>query len=67
MQAIDKAKFIDLGGVKQFVMIRSLDRTNPILLLLHGGTSESAHFAKFNAQLEEEKADHASKIQIALC
>ena len=54
MQAIDKAKFIDLGGVKQFVMIRSLDRTNPILLLLHGGTSESAHFAKFNAQLEED-------------
>ncbi len=54
VQAIDEAKFIEIGGVKQFIMIRGLDSTNPILLLLHGGTSESAHFAKFNAALKED-------------
>ena len=51
---IDEAKFIDIGGVKQFIMIRGQVSNNPVLLLLHGGTSESAHFAKFNAALEED-------------
>ncbi len=51
---IHKTTFIEIGGIKQFIMIRGLDSNNPILLLLHGGTSESAHFAKFNAALEED-------------
>jgi pimeloyl-ACP methyl ester carboxylesterase len=43
---------IDIGGVSQFVMIRGVNIQNPILLLLHGGNTETAHFAKFNKDLE---------------
>ena len=50
---INKTDFIEIGGVKQFVIIRSFDTSNPVLLLLHGGTTEIAHFVKFNHDLEK--------------
>ena len=49
----DETLHIPIGGVKQFIMIRGEDSTNPVLLLLHGVTSETAHFAKFNQPLEK--------------
>ena len=39
---------LEFGGVEQYIMIRSMNIENPVLLLLHGGTSETAHFVKFN-------------------
>ena len=50
---IDETLHILIGGVKQFIMIRGEDRINPVLLLLHGGTTETPHFAKFNQPLEK--------------
>jgi len=50
---IDEAKFITLGNAKQFVIIRGENQKNPLLLLLHGGTTETAHFVKFNKALEK--------------
>ncbi len=50
---IDESKFIKLGDVNQFLIIRSDNIENPILLLLHGGTTETAHFIKFNHDLEK--------------
>ena len=50
---IDETLHIPIGGVKQFIMIRGEDVMNPVLLLLHGGTTETAHFAKFNQPLEK--------------
>ncbi len=50
---IDETKFIEIGGVKQFIMIRGEDINNPVLLLLHGGTVETAHFSKFNHPIEK--------------
>ena len=50
---IDEAKFITLGNAKQFVIIRGENQKNPLLLLLHGGSTETAHFVKFNKALEK--------------
>jgi pimeloyl-ACP methyl ester carboxylesterase len=45
---------LQLGGVQQYLIIRGMNIENPVLLLLHGGTSETAHFVKFNHALEED-------------
>ncbi len=50
---INESKFIKLGDVSQFLIIRSENIENPVLLLLHGGTTETAHFVKFNHDLEK--------------
>ena len=50
---INESKFIKLGNVNQFLIIRSDNIKNPVLLLLHGGTTETAHFIKFNHNLEK--------------
>ncbi len=50
---INESKFIKLGNVNQFLIIRSDNIQNPVLLLLHGGTTEIAHFIKFNYNLEK--------------
>ena len=36
-RGIDTSEYVTLNGVEQFVRIRSRDKTNPILLNLHGG------------------------------
>ncbi len=36
-QGIDRAEMVRIGGIDQFVSIRSRDRRNPVLLVLHGG------------------------------
>src|SRR3954466_6459338 len=33
---IDERGYVRLGGVRQWVQIRGADRTNPVLLMLHG-------------------------------
>jgi len=50
---IHEARYITLGNVNQFVIIRGEDIKNPVLLILHGGTTETAHFIKFNSPLEK--------------
>lgn len=50
---IDESAFLNIGNVEQFVLIRSKNIDNPVLLLLHGGNTETPHFAKFNKDLEK--------------
>jgi pimeloyl-ACP methyl ester carboxylesterase len=35
--AIDEQKFVQIGGIPQWISVRSRHRGNPILLVLHGG------------------------------
>lgn len=35
--AIDEASFVTIGGIPQWISIRGEDRTNPVLVILHGG------------------------------
>jgi pimeloyl-ACP methyl ester carboxylesterase len=38
---IDKGTFVPLGGLEQWVSIRGEDRSNPVLLVVHGGPGEA--------------------------
>lgn len=39
--AIQEARYVSIGGVDQWVSIRGQDRTNPIILVVHGGPGGS--------------------------
>ncbi len=54
MQPINQSKFITLGEVQQYLIIRGQNSEKPVLLILHGGTSETAHFVTFNHALEKD-------------
>jgi hypothetical protein len=36
-KGVDEASYVSIGGIKQWVTIRGEDRSNPVLLFLHGG------------------------------
>jgi pimeloyl-ACP methyl ester carboxylesterase len=38
---IDQTSFVPLGGLEQWISIRSEDRSNPVLLIVHGGPGEA--------------------------
>src|SRR5438105_5309341 len=38
--AIDDARYVEIGGIQQWVTIRGEDRKNPVVLFLHGGPGD---------------------------
>jgi pimeloyl-ACP methyl ester carboxylesterase len=52
---IDEAKYLQIGGIEQWVTIRGEDRANPVVLVLHGGPGDATNpwgYAGFRAWLK---------------
>jgi len=39
--SIQEERFVTLGGLEQWITIRGADRTNPVLLVVHGGPGDA--------------------------
>jgi proline iminopeptidase len=54
-QRVEEAGFVALGGIEQWVTIRGDDRSNPVLLHVHGGPGIA--FSAFTAEFAAYEAD----------
>lgn len=53
---IQKTDYIIIGGIEQYIQIRGEDRSNPIIIMLHGGPGNAMAFYSYYWQTELEKA-----------
>ena len=53
--SIAEMKYVNIDGTRQFVLVRGVNKNNPVLLVVHGGPGISmlTHHRNFNAELEQ--------------
>ena len=47
--SIDDARYVEIGGLEQWVTIRGEDRSNPVLLFVHGGPGDATNLWSYAA------------------
>ncbi|MBC7895725.1 MAG: alpha/beta hydrolase [Cytophagaceae bacterium] len=53
---IDESRYVTIGGIEQYITIRGEDRSNPVLLFLHGGPGDATNpwgYAAFRSWLKQ--------------
>ena len=56
--AINSLEEITLGGLKQWIFIRGADKSNPVMIFLHGGPGASAPGMPSSRTLDDELIKH---------
>lgn len=44
---VDEGMFINLGGQEQYVLVRGADKSNPVIVFLHGGPSSPESYVNY--------------------
>lgn len=53
---VDESRFVDAGGIEQWITIRGEDKANPVVLFLHGGPGDATNpwgYAGFRTWLKD--------------
>ncbi|HEY2707151.1 MAG TPA: alpha/beta hydrolase [Caulobacteraceae bacterium] len=58
---IDEARFVEIGGIQQWVSIRGEDRANPVLVVAHGGPGNA--FLPFTYEVLRPWEAHFTVVQ----
>ncbi|MBO1307150.1 alpha/beta hydrolase [Enterococcus sp. 669A] len=51
---VQKSSYVRLGGIQQFVQIRGQDRSNPVIIVLHGGPGNNMGYYSYAWQADLE-------------